>query len=70
MGLDGKTTKALNEARTKYLGKEDMPASTLLGIQALIHPNLKIEIEAIAVTQEHLGEAISEPSMYTHPGSS
>jgi len=49
VGLDGEKTKAFNEARTKFLGEEDMPASTLLGIQALIHPSFKIEIEAIAV---------------------
>lgn len=49
MGLDGEKTKAFNEARTKFLGKEDMPASTLLGIQALVYPGFKIEIEAIAV---------------------
>ena len=35
--------------RKKLLGDEDMPASTLLGVQALGLPEWKVEIEAIAV---------------------
>lgn len=39
----------IREVRSKYLSKENLPASTLVGVQALFHPDVMIEIEAIAV---------------------
>lgn len=41
----------IREVRSGYLSKENPPASTLVGVQALYHPDLLIEIEAIAVTK-------------------
>jgi enamine deaminase RidA (YjgF/YER057c/UK114 family) len=38
--------------RKQLLGDKDMPASTLVGVQALGQPEWKVEIEAIAVVQE------------------
>ena len=38
--------------RKELLGDEDMPASTLVGVQALGLPEWKVEIEAIAVIQD------------------
>lgn len=37
--------------RKELLGDEDMPASTLVGVQALGLPEWKVEIEAIAVVK-------------------
>ncbi len=37
--------------RKELLGDEDMPASTLVGVQALGLPEWKVEIEAIAVVE-------------------
>jgi len=34
--------------RNKYLGDGPYPASTMVGVTALVHPDLLIEIEAIA----------------------
>lgn len=39
----------VREVRMGYLSKENPPASTLVGVQALAHPDYMIEIEAIAV---------------------
>lgn len=39
----------IREVRSKYLVNENPPASTLAGVQALYHPDIMIEIEAIAV---------------------
>lgn len=39
----------VREVRKGYLSKENPPASTLVGVQALAHPQYMIEIEAIAV---------------------
>jgi len=42
----------VREVRKGYLSKENPPASTLVGVQALAHPQYMIEIEAIAVIPE------------------
>jgi reactive intermediate/imine deaminase len=39
---------AINPARQRYFG-EHRPASTLVGVTALVLPNAKVEIEATAV---------------------
>lgn len=40
---------AVREVRRGYLNAEAPPASTLAGVQALFHPDVRIEIEAIAI---------------------
>jgi enamine deaminase RidA (YjgF/YER057c/UK114 family) len=42
----------LGEARTAVFGPATLPASTLVGVQALAEPGFLIEIEAIAVLDE------------------
>ena len=39
----------MGAARTAVLGASDLPASTLVGVQALAQPGYLIEVEAIAV---------------------
>ena len=39
----------IRETRKKYLSAENPPASTWAGVQGLYHPDVRIEIEAIAV---------------------
>ncbi len=39
----------MGAARTEVLGTSDLPASTLVGVQALAQPGYLIEVEAIAV---------------------
>jgi enamine deaminase RidA (YjgF/YER057c/UK114 family) len=40
----------MHQVRSRYVSKDNPPASTLLGVQALAVPDYLIEIEAIAVT--------------------
>ncbi len=40
---------ALREVRSKYITGPNLPASTLVGVQALANPDFLIEIEAVAV---------------------
>lgn len=42
----------LGEARSAVFGSATLPASTLVGVQALAEPGFLIEIEAIAVLDE------------------
>jgi enamine deaminase RidA (YjgF/YER057c/UK114 family) len=39
---------AINAARSELFGDE-LPASTLVGVQALAAPDIRIEVEAVAV---------------------
>jgi enamine deaminase RidA (YjgF/YER057c/UK114 family) len=39
----------IREVRKEYLSASQPPASTLVGIQALVNPDFRIEIEAVAV---------------------
>jgi enamine deaminase RidA (YjgF/YER057c/UK114 family) len=40
------------EVRSRFIGDRPPPASTLVGVQALVLPELMIEIEAIAVVND------------------
>jgi enamine deaminase RidA (YjgF/YER057c/UK114 family) len=39
---------AVRAVRSKYFGDSPYPASTMVGVTALVHPDLLIEVEAIA----------------------
>lgn len=39
----------LQSVREKYVSKDNPPASTLIGVQALARPEFMVEIEAVAV---------------------
>ena len=43
---------AIREVRGQYFLSENMPASTLVGVQALAFEGLLIEIEAVAIVKE------------------
>jgi enamine deaminase RidA (YjgF/YER057c/UK114 family) len=42
----------IREIRSAYLPAENPPASTLVGVQALFHPDVLIEMEAVAVVKK------------------
>lgn len=43
---------AYDEAKLKAFPHADLPASTMVGVQALISPQYRIEVEAVAVVRE------------------
>lgn len=51
VGYEPAMRATIAEVRSRYLNAEAPPASTLVGVQALVRPELLIEIEAIAVIE-------------------
>ncbi|MDQ6712199.1 MAG: RidA family protein [Candidatus Dormibacteraeota bacterium] len=52
VGYKPEIRPVLGEARSTVFGPGDLPASTLVGVQALAEPGYLIEVEAIAVTDQ------------------
>jgi len=50
VGMDGPRVDAYREVRGKHLVAGKLPASTLVGVERLVHPDLLLEVEVIAVT--------------------
>lgn len=48
VGLDADKAAIVRRVRTKHLGDGPFPASTMVGVTALVDPRLLIEIEVIA----------------------
>lgn len=48
VGLNPSIATTIREARAPFMPKSHVPASTLVGTPALIHPDLLLEVEAIA----------------------
>ncbi|HET7503455.1 MAG TPA: RidA family protein [Kofleriaceae bacterium] len=48
VGLTPDKATTVRNVRNKHLGNGPFPASTMVGVTALVHPDLLIEIEAIA----------------------
>jgi len=55
VGLDHDRLVALREARDEVWPAGDRPASSLLGVAALFHPDVMIEIEALAEFPPEVG---------------
>ncbi len=49
VGLQPEHVPAIREVRTKYVNMQKPPASTLVGISALVVPDWLIEVEVVAV---------------------
>jgi enamine deaminase RidA (YjgF/YER057c/UK114 family) len=49
VGMDGPRVDAYREVRGKYLVAGKLPASTLVGVECLVHPDLLLEVEVVAV---------------------
>ena len=53
VGLKSEHVPIIREVRSRYVSSEHPPASTLVGVSALVGPDWLIEIEAVAVIAEH-----------------
>ena len=48
VGMTPDNVKAYREVRSRYLDPTRLPASTLVGVSALVHPDLLLEVEVVA----------------------
>lgn len=51
VNLKAEDLPAIREIRSKYFPQQNPPASTLVGVTALAHPDFLIEVEAVAVVK-------------------
>lgn len=54
VGLKPEHVPIIREVRSRYVSAEHPPASTLVGVSALVGPDWLIEIEAVAVIAERV----------------
>ena len=52
VGLDKERSKAVSKAKSQHFGQPNQPASTLVGVSALVMTELLVEVEATAVVEE------------------
>jgi len=48
VGMNAERVGAYREVRQRFLKEGGLPASTLVGVEALVHPDLLLEVEVIA----------------------
>ena len=48
VGMSAERVSAYREVRQRFLKEGALPASTLVGVEALVHPDLLLEVEVIA----------------------
>ena len=48
VGMDAERVTAYREVRQRYLKEGALPASTLVGVEKLVHPDLLLEVEVVA----------------------
>ena len=48
VGMNADAVTAYREVRTRYLDGKKLPASTLIGVERLVHDDLLLEVEVIA----------------------
>jgi enamine deaminase RidA (YjgF/YER057c/UK114 family) len=49
VGMNYERVNAYREVRGRFLKEGALPASTLVGVEALVHPDLLLEVEVVAV---------------------
>ena len=52
VGMNAEGVNAYREARSRYLKAGKLPASTLVGVERLVHDDLLLEVEIVAAVQE------------------
>jgi len=48
VGMNAERVNAYREVRTRYLKEGKLPASTLVGVERLVHEDLLLEVEVVA----------------------
>ena len=52
VGMNPEAVRAYREVRQRYLEEGPLPASTLVGVERLVHEDLLLEVEVFAVTKK------------------
>ena len=52
VGMNPEAVRAYREVRQRHLQEGPMPASTLVGVERLVHEDLLLEVEVVAVTKK------------------
>jgi enamine deaminase RidA (YjgF/YER057c/UK114 family) len=52
VGVNAKSLSAYREIRSRYLAADQLPASTLVGVERLAHEDLLLEVEMVAAVAE------------------
>jgi enamine deaminase RidA (YjgF/YER057c/UK114 family) len=52
VGMNPEAVRAYREVRQRYLQEGPLPASTLVGVERLVHEDLLLEVEVVAVTKK------------------
>jgi len=52
VNMDGEAVNLYREVRARYLDPKRMPASTLVGVERLVHEDLLLEVEVVAAVPE------------------
>ena len=52
VGMHGERVAAYREVRQRYLKKDALPASTLVGVERLVDPELLLEVEVVAAVKK------------------
>jgi enamine deaminase RidA (YjgF/YER057c/UK114 family) len=60
--LNPETLRAYRDARERYLDAAALPASTLVGVERLVHEDLLLEVEAVAVVAAKRRAAARKPA--------
>ena len=52
VGLNAESLSIYREVRSRYLAADQLPASTLVGVERLAHEDLLLEVEVVAAVAE------------------
>ena len=52
VGMNPEAVRAYREVRSRYLEDGPLPASTLVGVERLVHEDLLLEVEVVAVAKK------------------
>jgi len=62
VGLDSEAVNIFREVRARYLVPGRLPASTLVGVERLVHEDLLLEVELVAAVAEQAAKPAARPA--------
>ncbi len=62
VGLDSESVNIYREVRARYLVPGQLPASTLVGVERLVHEDLLLEVELVAAVAHQAAKPAARPA--------